>query len=305
MEKLSVIDIEDFKKDEKTEDKLHLDLVSSKSPNAEDVVKIYLQEIGKTRLLTKDEEIKLAKQYLAGNTVSKQKLINANLRLVVSIAKKYTGRGILFLDLIQEGNVGLIKAVEKYDPDKGFKFSTYATWWIRQAITRAVADHSRTIRVPVHMVETINKVRNVSKQLFIKLNRKPSNNEIAKEMKMSTDKIKEIILVSQIPMSLDNVIGDDSGTLADYVEDKKQVTDDEKIFTLELKNEINNILHKLNERERNIIKLRFGIDDGIQRTLEDVGKIYNVTRERIRQIESKAIQKLQAENTKRQLLEFI
>eukprot|EP01047_Picozoa_sp_COSAG01_P058057 COSAG01_NODE_6791_length_3496_cov_1.503091_2_plen_304_part_00 len=273
--------------------------------NLDDVVKLYLLEIGKAKLLNKQEELILAKRIEKNDDEAKNELIRANLRLVVSIAKKYTGRGILFLDLIQEGNVGLIKAVEKFDYTKGFKFSTYATWWIRQAITRAVADHSRTIRIPVHMVETINKVRNTSKQLLSKLNRKPSNHEIAKEMNISIDKVKEIITISQIPMSLDTIVGDENGTLSDFVEDKKQARQENNIFKKELKEKINELLSNLSEREGNIIKLRFGIDDGMPKTLEEVGNIYKVTRERIRQIESKSLQKLKEIQTGHTLKDFL
>ncbi|MEK9656931.1 MAG: sigma-70 family RNA polymerase sigma factor [bacterium] len=280
-------------------------LTKKNSHNLDDVVKLYLLEIGKTKLLSKDQEFKLAKEIEEGSEIAKQRLVNSNLRLVVSIAKKYTGRGILFLDLIQEGNVGLIKAVEKFDYKKGFKFSTYATWWIRQAITRAVADHSRTIRIPVHMVETINKVRNVSKMLFTKLNRKPSNKEIAEEMKISIEKVKEIILISQIPMSLDNLMKDETGSLGDFVEDKKQVPQEYKIFNAELKEKIKLLLNHLSKREGNILKLRYGLEDGIQRTLEEVGKIYMVTRERIRQIESKALEKLRQTEHSKVLKDFL
>ena len=273
--------------------------------NLDDVVKLYLLEIGKTKLLKKEEELELASQIKQNCENSKNKLIRANLRLVVSIAKKYTGRGILFLDLIQEGNVGLIKAVEKFDHTKGFKFSTYATWWIRQAITRAVADHSRTIRIPVHMVETINKVRNISKELFTKLNRKPNNQEIADKMNLSVEKVREIISISQIPMSLDTNLGDENGTLADFIEDKKYENQEENIYKNELKAKIKELLDNLNERESNIIKLRFGIEDGIPKTLEEVGNIYKVTRERIRQIESKCLKKLKEIEPSHALKDFL
>jgi len=273
--------------------------------NLDDVVKLYLLEIGKTKLLKKEEELDLASKIKQNCDESKSKLIRANLRLVVSIAKKYTGRGILFLDLIQEGNVGLIKAVEKFDHTKGFKFSTYATWWIRQAITRAVADHSRTIRIPVHMVETINKVRNISKELLTKLNRKPNNQEIADKMNISVEKVREIISISQIPMSLDTNLGDENGTLGDFIEDKKYENQEESIYKNELKNKIKELLQNLNERESSIIKLRFGIEDGMPKTLEEVGNIYKVTRERIRQIESKCLKKLKAIEPSHALKDFL
>tara|TARA_B110000438_G_scaffold298741_1_gene347550 strand:+ start:198 stop:1121 length:924 start_codon:yes stop_codon:yes gene_type:complete len=260
--------------------------------NSDDVVKMYLKEIGKVKLLSKENEYVLAKSIEKGCEKSKTYLIAANLRLVVSIAKKYTGRGILFLDLIQEGNIGLIKAVEKFDYTKGFKFSTYATWWIRQAITRAVADQSRTIRIPVHMVETINKVKSITKQLIQKYNRKATEEEISNESGISLEKVKEVINIAQIPLSLEMPIGNDIGLLSDFIEDKKNEIPEDSIIKTSLKQCIRSILNELNEREENIIKLRFGIDDGIPRTLEEVGRLYKVTRERIRQIESKAIEKL-------------
>lgn len=280
-------------------------LESSDEFVSEDSVKMYLKEIGKVKLLTKGDEFSLSKNMSEGDMLSKDMLIVANLRLVVSIAKKYTGRGILFLDLIQEGNIGLIRAVEKFDYSKGYKFSTYATWWIRQAITRAIADQSRTIRVPVHMVETINKIRKVSRQLMQELSRKPTDEELAAHSNLSLSKIKEIVRVSQVPLSLEMPVGDEVGFLGDFVEDVKQDLPERGVLRESLKGTLREVLEELTERESNVLKLRFGLDDGIPKTLEEVGKLYNVTRERIRQIEAKALEKLRHPNRSKKLKEFL
>lgn len=267
-------------------------LASGEDIGIDDAVKMYLKEIGKVKLLNRYDEVDLSKRILEGDESARSALIVANLRLVVSIAKKYTGRGILFLDLIQEGNIGLIRAVEKFDYEKGYKFSTYATWWIRQSITRAIADQARTIRVPVHMVETMNKLRRVSRQLLQELLRKPTEAEIAKRAGISLEKVKEIQKISQVPLSLEMPVGDEFGLLGDFVEDLSQEMPERNIVRESLKGTLCEILSSLTEREEHILKLRFGFEDGVPRTLEEVGKLYNVTRERIRQIESKAIEKL-------------
>jgi len=264
-----------------------------KSLDLDDSVKMYLREIGTINLLTQDEEIELAKAVAAGDEEAKQKLINANLRLVVSIAKKYTGQGLLFLDLIQEGNTGLIRAAEKFDYTKGFKFSTYATWWIKQGITRAIADQSRTIRVPVHMVETIYKVKKVSRMLMQELGRKPTDEEVAERTEIPIENIIAIRKYSQIPLSLEMPIGDeDSSQLGDFIEDKNLEAPETITMRNILREELLSAMDILTEREQMILKLRFGFDDGRPRTLEEVGRVYNVTRERIRQIEEKALRKL-------------
>jgi len=280
-------------------------LVPKDDLSADDAVKVYLKEIGKITLLTKDDEIQLAQAMAEGNTTAKDVLVVSNLRLVVSIAKKYTGRGILFLDLIQEGNIGLIRAVEKFDYSKGFKFSTYATWWIRQAITRAIADQSRTIRIPVHMVETINKLRKTSRQLMQDLSRKPTEKEIAKHCGMSVDKVKEILRISQVPLSLEMPVGDDVGFLGDFVEDTRQDVPEKSMIRDSLKETLENVLGELTDREAHVLKLRFGLEDGVPKTLEEVGKMYSVTRERIRQIEAKALEKLRHPNRSYKLEEFL
>ncbi|MBT5856111.1 RNA polymerase sigma factor RpoD [bacterium] len=275
------------------------------SVGTDDAVKMYLKEIGRVKLLKKEEETTLAKGMDEGCLISKYKLTVANLRLVVSIAKKYTGRGILFLDLIQEGNLGLIRAVEKFDYSKGFKFSTYATWWIRQAITRAIADQARTIRIPVHMVETINKLRKVSRQLLQELGRKPKEIEISEASGFSIEKVKEIIKISQVPLSLETPIGDEEGhTLGDFVEDANSGAPETKVLQEALKQGINHVLDELTERESHVLRLRFGLEDGKARTLEEVGKIYDVTRERIRQIEAKALKKLRHPKRMEKLKEY-
>ena len=286
-----------------------IDLSIPEGVSIEDPVRMYLKEIGKVPLLTAEEEIELSKQMEEGGEVGKQaqkRLAEANLRLVVSIAKRYVGRGMLFLDLIQEGNLGLIKAVEKYDYRKGFKFSTYATWWIRQAITRAIADQARTIRIPVHMVETINKLIRVSRQLLQELGREPTPEEIAKEMNMSVDRVREILKISQEPVSLETPIGEEEDShLGDFIQDDNvPVPADAAAFTL-LKEQLDEVLGTLTEREQKVLRLRFGLDDGRARTLEEVGKEFNVTRERIRQIEAKALRKLRHPSRSKKLKDFL
>lgn len=271
----------------------------------DDSVKMYLREIGTINLLNQDEEIELARRVANGDDVAKQDLINANLRLVVSIAKKYTGQGLLFLDLIQEGNTGLIRAAEKFDYTKGFKFSTYATWWIKQGITRAIADQSRTIRVPVHMVETIYKVKKVSRMLMQELGRKPSDEEVAERTDIPLENIVAIRKYSQIPLSLEMPIGDeDSSQLGDFIEDKNLESPDSVTMRNILREELLKSMGILTEREQMILKLRFGFDDGRPRTLEEVGRVYNVTRERIRQIEEKALRKLRHPSRRLRLESF-
>lgn len=273
--------------------------------SAEDAVKVYLKEIGKVGLLNKKDEIGLAQLMGKGDERAKAQLVVANLRLVVSIAKKYTGRGILFLDLIQEGNIGLIRAVEKFDYTKGYKFSTYATWWIRQAITRAIADQSRTIRIPVHMVETINKIRKVSRQLMQEFSRKPTEHEIAKQSGISVEKVKDIVRISQVPLSLEMPVGDEVGVLGDFVEDQAQEVPERSMIRDSLKLTLDTVLDELTERESQVLRMRFGLEDGVPKTLEEVGRLYNVTRERIRQIESKAIEKLRHPIRSKKLEEFL
>ena len=272
----------------------------------EDPVRMYLKEIGKVPLLSADEEIELAQRMEEGDEAAKKKLAEANLRLVVSIAKRYVGRGMLFLDLIQEGNLGLIKAVEKFDYHKGYKFSTYATWWIRQAITRAIADQARTIRIPVHMVETINKLIRVSRQLLQELGREPSPEEIAEEMNMPVDRVREILKISQEPVSLETPIGEEEDShLGDFIQDENvPVPAEAAAFTL-LKEQLVEVLGTLTEREQKVLCLRFGLEDGKARTLEEVGKEFNVTRERIRQIEAKALRKLRHPSRSRKLKDFL
>ena len=286
-----------------------IDLSVPEGVSIEDPVRMYLKEIGKVPLLTAEEEIELSKQMELGGEVGKraqQRLAEANLRLVVSIAKRYVGRGMLFLDLIQEGNLGLIKAVEKYDYRKGFKFSTYATWWIRQAITRAIADQARTIRIPVHMVETINKLIRVSRQLLQELGREPTPEEIADEMGMSVERVREILKIFQEPVSLETPIGEEEDShLGDFIQDDNvPVPADAAAFTL-LKEQLVEVLGTLTEREQKVLRLRFGLDDGRARTLEEVGKEFNVTRERIRQIEAKALRKLRHPSRSRKLKDYL
>ena len=291
------------------EEEIELDKIDLSVPEGvsiEDPVRMYLKEIGKVSLLTADEEIELAKRMEQGDEEAKKRLAEANLRLVVSIAKRYVGRGMLFLDLIQEGNLGLIKAVEKFDYRKGYKFSTYATWWIRQAITRAIADQARTIRIPVHMVETINKLIRVSRQLLQELGREPTPEEIAEEMKMPVDRVREILKISQEPVSLETPIGEEEDSnLGDFIQDDNvPVPADAAAFTL-LKEQLIEVLGTLTEREQKVLRLRFGLDDGRARTLEEVGKEFNVTRERIRQFEAKALRKLRHPSRSRKLKDYL
>ncbi len=284
----------------------NLDLSIPDGISIEDPVRMYLKEIGKVPLLSADEEIELAKRMELGDQDAKKRLAEANLRLVVSIAKRYVGRGMLFLDLIQEGNLGLIKAVEKFNYRKGFKFSTYATWWIRQAITRAIADQARTIRIPVHMVETINKLIRVSRQLLQELGREPTPEEIAEEMNMPVDRVREIMKISQEPVSMETPIGEEEDShLGDFIEDDNvPAPADAAAFTL-LKEQLVEVLSTLTEREQKVLRLRFGLDDGRARTLEEVGKEFNVTRERIRQIEAKALRKLRHPSRSRKLKDYL
>ena len=283
-----------------------IDLSVPEGVSIEDPVRMYLKEIGKVSLLSADEEIELAKRMEKGDEAAKKRLAEANLRLVVSIAKRYVGRGMLFLDLIQEGNLGLIKAVEKFDYRKGYKFSTYATWWIRQAITRAIADQARTIRIPVHMVETINKLIRVSRQLLQELGREPTPEEIAEEMDMPVDRVREILKISQEPVSLETPIGEEEDShLGDFIQDDNvPVPADAAAFTL-LKEQLVEVLSTLTDREQKVLRLRFGLDDGRARTLEEVGKEFNVTRERIRQIEAKALRKLRHPSRSRKLKDYL
>ena len=291
------------------EEEVELDKIDLSVPEGvsiEDPVRMYLKEIGKVSLLSADEEIELAKRMEKGDEAAKKRLAEANLRLVVSIAKRYVGRGMLFLDLIQEGNLGLIKAVEKFDYRKGYKFSTYATWWIRQAITRAIADQARTIRIPVHMVETINKLIRVSRQLLQELGREPTPEEIAEEMDMPVDRVREILKISQEPVSLETPIGEEEDShLGDFIQDDNvPVPADAAAFTL-LKEQLVEVLSTLTDREQKVLRLRFGLDDGRARTLEEVGKEFNVTRERIRQIEAKALRKLRHPSRSKKLKDYL
>lgn len=271
-----------------------------------DPVRMYLKEIGRVPLLSAEEEIELAKRIEQGDEEAKRRLTEANLRLVVSIAKRYVGRGMLFLDLIQEGNMGLIKAVEKFDYRKGYKFSTYATWWIRQAITRAIADQARTIRIPVHMVETINKLIRVQRQLLQDLGREPSPEEIAEEMDLTPEKVREILKIAQEPVSLETPIGEeDDSHLGDFIEDQDATSPSEHAAYELLKEQLEDVLDTLTDREENVLRLRFGLDDGRTRTLEEVGKVFGVTRERIRQIEAKALRKLRHPSRSKRLKDFL
>lgn len=291
------------------EDEIEVEKIDLSVPDGvsiEDSVRMYLKEIGKVPLLSAEEEIELAKRMELGDQEAKKRLAEANLRLVVSIAKRYVGRGMLFLDLIQEGNLGLIKAVEKFDYRKGYKFSTYATWWIRQAITRAIADQARTIRIPVHMVETINKLIRVSRQLLQELGREPTPEEIAAEMNMPVERVREILKISQEPVSLETPIGEEEDShLGDFIQDDNvPVPADAAAFTL-LKEQLEEVLGTLTEREQKVLTLRFGLEDGRARTLEEVGKEFNVTRERIRQIEAKALRKLRHPSRSRKLKDYL
>ena len=300
------VDIDNMIAEEEEVDMENIDLSVPEGVSIEDPVRMYLKEIGKVPLLSAEREIELAKRMEEGDEDAKKELAEANLRLVVSIAKRYVGRGMLFLDLIQEGNLGLIKAVEKFDYHKGYKFSTYATWWIRQAITRAIADQARTIRIPVHMVETINKLIRVSRQLLQELGREPSPEEIAAEMNMPVDRVREILKISQEPVSLETPIGEEEDShLGDFIQDDNvPVPADAAAFTL-LKEQLEEVLGTLTEREQKVLTLRFGLEDGRARTLEEVGKEFNVTRERIRQIEAKALRKLRHPSRSRKLKDYL
>ena len=303
LESMGIEVISDIEQESVEED---LDLSVPEGIAIDDPVRMYLKEIGKVPLLSSEEEIELANRIENGDQYAKKKLAEANLRLVVSIAKRYVGRGMLFLDLIQEGNLGLIKAVEKFDYRKGFKFSTYATWWIRQAITRALADQARTIRVPVHMVETINKMARVQRQLTLELNREPSEEEIAKKMGIGVDKVREVMKISQDPVSLETPIGEeDDSHLGDFIKDERSMSPEEYATNEILKEEIKSVLLTLQEREQEVLELRFGLVDGTSHTLEEVGKKFNVTRERIRQIEAKALRKLRHPSRAKKLKDFL
>ena len=293
--------------DEPTEEELeNIEFSVPDGVSIEDPVRMYLKEIGKVPLLSADEEVELAKKMETGNLDARKRLAEANLRLVVSIAKRYVGRGMLFLDLIQEGNLGLIKAVEKFDYRKGYKFSTYATWWIRQAITRAIADQARTIRIPVHMVETINKLIRVQRQLLQELGREPYPEEIAKEMNLPVDRVREIQKISQEPVSLETPIGEEEDShLGDFIQDDNVPVPAEAAAFTPLKEQLSEVLGTLTDRERKVLELRFGLDDGRARTLEEVGKEFNVTRERIRQIEAKALRKLRHPSRSRKLKDYL
>ena len=291
----------DLSADDDTESVYYTDAVS-----VDDPVKVYLKEIGRVPLLTNEEEIELANKMMTGDPMAKKRLSEANLRLVVSIAKRYVGRGMQFLDLIQEGNLGLIKAVEKFDHSKGFKFSTYATWWIRQAITRAIADQARTIRIPVHMVETITKVKKVSSQLLHKNGHEPTAEEIAAEINMPADKVREIIRIAQEPVSLETPIGEEEDShLGDFIPDDDAPAPQDAASQAVLKEQLASVLQTLTPREEMVLRLRFGLEDGRSRTLEEVGKEFNVTRERIRQIEAKALRKLRHPSRSKKLKDFI
>ena len=291
------------------EDEVDMEKIDLSVPDGisiEDPVRMYLKEIGKVPLLSAEEEIDLARRMAEGDESAKKRLAEANLRLVVSIAKRYVGRGMLFLDLIQEGNLGLIKAVEKFDYQKGFKFSTYATWWIRQAITRAIADQARTIRIPVHMVETINKLIRVSRQLLQELGREPQPEEIAKELDMPVDRVREILKISQEPVSLETPIGEEEDShLGDFIQDDNVPVPAEAAASTLLKEQLSEVLNTLTDREQKVLRLRFGMNDGRARTLEEVGKEFDVTRERIRQIEAKALRKLRHPSRSRKLRDYL
>lgn len=301
-----LIDLEDEKEDAEDEEIKLEDFSDLKGFNIDDPVKMYLKEIGKIPLLSADEERILAENMEAGDIEAKKKLAETNLRLVVSIAKRYVGRGMQFLDLIQEGNMGLMKAVEKFDFRRGFKFSTYATWWIRQAITRSIADQARTIRIPVHMVETINKLVRIERQLVQELGREPTNEEISEHMGIEVDKVNEIRKIAQEPVSLKTPIGEeDDSHLGDFIEDETAIAPDEAANFSMLKEQLNQVLSTLSDREKKVLELRFGLNDGTPRTLEEVGKEFEVTRERIRQIEAKALRKLKHPSRSQKLKDFL
>ena len=306
---ISETDLDDDSGEEDTGDNLEdilKDNTIAKELTINDPVRMYLKEIGKISLLSLDEETELSKRIAEGDETAKNRLAESNLRLVVSIAKRYVGRGMLFLDLIQEGNIGLMKAVEKFDAEKGYKFSTYATWWIRQAITRAIADQARTIRVPVHMVETINKLSRYQRQLTLELNREPTDEELAKKMGMSPDKVREVIKIAQDPVSLETPIGEEEDShLGDFVPDESNMSPEDFTIHEMLKEEIGDVLLTLTEREEQVLRLRFGLDDGSPKTLEEVGQMFGVTRERIRQIEAKALRKLRHPSRSRKLKDFL
>ena len=300
------MDIDDIISDEEEVDMENIDLSVPEGVSIEDPVRMYLKEIGKVPLLSAEREIELAMRMEEGDEDAKKELAEANLRLVVSIAKRYVGRGMLFLDLIQEGNLGLIKAVEKFDYHKGYKFSTYATWWIRQAITRAIADQARTIRIPVHMVETINKLIRVSRQLLQELGREPLPEEIAKELDMPVERVREILKISQEPVSLETPIGEEEDShLGDFIQDDNVPVPAEAAAQTLLKEQLDEVLDTLTEREQKVLRLRFGMNDGRARTLEEVGKEFDVTRERIRQIEAKALRKLRHPSRSRKLRDYL
>ena len=300
------VDIDNMIAEEEEVDMENIDLSVPEGVSIEDPVRMYLKEIGKVPLLSAEREIELAKRMEEGDEDAKKELAEANLRLVVSIAKRYVGRGMLFLDLIQEGNLGLIKAVEKFDYHKGYKFSTYATWWIRQAITRAIADQARTIRIPVHMVETINKLIRVSRQLLQELGREPLPEEIAKELDMPVERVREILKISQEPVSLETPIGEEEDShLGDFIQDDNVPVPAEAAAQTLLKEQLDEVLDTLTEREQKVLRLRFGMNDGRARTLEEVGKEFDVTRERIRQIEAKALRKLRHPSRRRKLRDYL
>mgnify|MGYP000940904071 CR=1 FL=1 len=299
-------DIDEIDKVDEEEDDTKEDLSVPRGITVDDPVRMYLKEIGKIPLLTSEEEVELAKRMQEGDETAKKKLAEANLRLVVSIAKRYVGRGMLFLDLIQEGNLGLMKAVEKFDYRKGFKFSTYATWWIRQAITRAIADQARTIRIPVHMVETINKLVRIQRQLVQELGRDPTPEEIGKEMGMEVEKVREIMKIAQEPVSLETPIGEEEDShLGDFIPDDEVLAPAEAATYTMLREQLIDVLDTLTPREQKVLRLRFGLDDGRARTLEEVGKEFDVTRERIRQIEAKALRKLRHPSRSKKLKDFL
>ena len=301
-------DEEETKEKDKKDDKPIIldDAAITKNININDPVRMYLKEIGRISLLSGEEELSLSKRVAEGDEIAKNELAESNLRLVVSIAKRYVGRGLLFLDLIQEGNIGLMKAVEKFDYDKGYKFSTYATWWIRQAITRALADQARTIRVPVHMVETINKMVRIERQMTLELNREPTEEEIAERMNLTPEKVREVIKIKQEPVSLEAPIGEEEDShLGDFIPDASNMSPEDYATNEILKEEIKHVLLTLQEREQEVLELRFGLIDGTSHTLEEVGKRFNVTRERIRQIEAKALRKLRHPSRAKKLKDFL